>query len=32
MDDEVLPGMNKSPEEMAQEICLAVVMIFDGSF
>jgi adenine-specific DNA-methyltransferase len=23
MDDEVIPGMNKSPEEMAQEICLA---------
>ena len=23
MDDKVLLGMNKSPEEMAQEICLA---------
>ena|GEM_PF-6915726 len=23
MDDEVIPGMNKGPEEMAQEICLA---------
>ena len=25
MDDEVIPGMNKGPEEMAQEICLAAV-------
>jgi hypothetical protein len=26
MDDEVLSGMNKSPKEMAQEICLAAVV------
>ena len=26
MDDEVIPGMNKSPDEMAQEICLAAVV------
>jgi len=26
MDDQVLLGMNKNPEEMAQEICLATVV------
>jgi len=26
MDNEVVPGMNKGPEEMALEICFAAVV------
>ena len=26
MDNEVIPGMNKGPEEMALEICFAAVV------